>query len=133
MAYTEGFLLKVGNDIIPLKYMKFDSFKCTLNSLDLDSYRNANGELVRNAIAKKIKVDFQTPHLYMSEKNALMALINNNYTNVLERKAYIKAYCDELDEYVEGYAYLVDPDFEKQQNSSNGFIYKPTRICFVQY
>ena len=125
--------VKLGNDILPREFIKHDSLQVTLNTLDVDSYRNANGTLVKNTVANKVKVEFETPYLYMSKKNELMNLISSHYINALDRRFYVTVYVDELDDYKTVLCYLVDPVFKKQQNSPSGIIYQPTRIAFVEF
>lgn len=125
--------VKLGNDILPREFIKHDSLQVTLNTLDVDSYRNANGTLVKNTVANKVKVEFETPYLYMSKKNELMNLISSHYINSLDRRFYVTVYVDELDDYKTVLCYLVDPVFKKQQNSPLGIIYQPTRIAFVEF
>lgn len=134
MGYTDGTLIKVGNEIIPFRFMKYDSIQCTYETLDLDSYRNGDGDLIRNALAnRKIKVEFETPYMYKADKDALMALISRNYVSAQEQSVMLTAYIDEIDDYVTQKAYLVNTTFKKAQNSPNGMIYAPTRICFIGY
>ena len=125
--------VKLGNDILPREFIKHDSLQVTLNTLDVDSYRNANGTLVKNTVANKVKVEFETPYLYMNKKNELMNLISSHYINALDRSFYVTVYVDELDDYKTVLCYLVDPVFKKQQNSPSGIIYQPTRIAFVEF
>ena len=129
----EDYDVKLGNDILPREFIKHDSLQVTLNTLDVDSYRNANGTLVKNTVANKVKVEFETPYLYMNKKNELMNLISSNYVNALDRSFYVTVYVDELDDYKTVLCYLVDPVFKKQQNSPSGIIYQPTRIAFVEF
>ena len=132
MARSDYFI-KLGEDTLPYKFMKYDSYKNTLNTGDVYSYRNANYILVKNTVATKVKVEFETPYLYENQKNELMAFIRSHYINALERSLMVTAYVDELDSYQTFKAYLVDPEFKIQQNSELGYIYQPIRICFVEF
>lgn len=132
MAF-QGYYIKLGNDTLSYEFMKHDSYQGTLNTLDVDSYRNANGDLVKNTVTQKLKVEFETPYLYMPKKTELMSFIRSHYINALDRSLYITAYVDELDDYRTCKVYLVDPPFKIQQNSKSGIIYQPTRIAFVEF
>ena len=134
-----GYLIKIGstptpNVEIPFKFMKYDSFQTTYETLDLDSYRDANGVLHRNALAHRCaKVEFETPIMYKHQMDELMALIRSNYENAQEQSLYVKVYLQEIDDYVTQKCYLVNTTFKFEQNSPVGFIYQPTRICFIAY
>jgi len=129
----EGYYLKLGNDIIPAEFIKHDSYQGILNTVDVDSYRNANADLVKNTVNTKVKAEFETPYLYMAKKNELMTLIRSHYINPLDRSLMLTTYVDELDDYRTCKVYLVDPQFKVQQNSPYGVIYQPTRIAFVEF
>lgn len=133
MAF-QGYHIKVGNDVIPEKYIKFDSLQTTYETLDLDSYRDANGTLHRNALSgRKIKVEFNTPYMYHKDMQALMGIIRNNYLSAREQSVMCSVYVDEIDDYVSQKCYLVNTTFKKAQNSPLGYIYEPTRIAFIGY
>lgn len=128
------FLIKVGDYKIPYKYIKYDTWQSTLETLDLDSYRDGNADLHRNALAnRKIKVEFETPHLYENNLNELMSNIHANFLTEVEQDANITAYIDELGDYVTQRCYLVNVTPKVAQNSPNGVIYQPTRIAFIGY
>ena len=61
MAYS-GFLIKVDDYIIPFRYIEAKKYKCGIKGQDLDSYRDANGILHREALVNvAIKVEWETP------------------------------------------------------------------------
>lgn len=133
MAF-QGYHIKVGNDIIPEKYIKYDSLQTTYETLDLDSFRNANGVLIRNALSgRKIKVEFNTPYLFHRDMQDLMRIIRSNYISEREQSLMCSVYVDEIDDYVLQKCYLVNTTFKKAQNSPMGYIYEPTRIAFIGY
>ncbi len=60
MAYS-GWLLKIGNYIVPMSFMKAETYSPYVNMQDLDDYTDANGYLHRNAVElKALKVEFET-------------------------------------------------------------------------
>ena len=129
----QNYYLKLGNDTLSYEFITNNSYQGVLNTLDVDSYRNANGDLVKNTVTTKLKVEFETPYLYMNKKSELMSFIRSHFINSLDRSLYITAYVDELDDYRTCKVYLVDPVFKIQQNSPQGIIYQPTRIAFVEF
>ena len=50
MAYS-GFLIKVGNYTVPFRYIEAKKYKCGIKGQDLNSYRDANGVLHREALS----------------------------------------------------------------------------------
>lgn len=133
MAF-QGYHIRVGNTVIPEKYIKYDSLQTTYETLDLDSYRDANGNLHRNALShRSVKVEFETPYLYHRDMQNLMSIIRNNYVSAKEQSVNLSVYIDELDDYVEQKCYLVNTTWKKAQNSPLGYIYQPTRIAFIGY
>lgn len=133
MAFS-SYLVKIGNYTIPNKYIKYDSWNSTYETLDWDSYRDMAGTLHRNALSsRKIKVEFNTPYIRKADWDALMTGIRGQFTNATEQCGNVTAYIDEIGDYVTQKAYLVNVNPKIAQNSPEGIIYQPTRICFIGY
>jgi hypothetical protein len=133
MAYS-NFLIEVGTYVIPNKFIKADSWQSTYETVDFDSYRDANAYLHRNALAdRKIKVEFETPYMYKKDFDTLMLNIRNQYVSAVEQSANITAYVDEIGDYVTQKCYLVNVNPKVAQNSPLGIIYQPTRIAWIGY
>ena len=133
MAYS-NFLIEVGTYVIPNKFIKADSWQSTYETVDFDSYRDANAYLHRNALAdRKIKVEFETPYMYKKDFDTLMFNIRNQYVSAVEQSANITAYVDEIGDYVTQKCYLVNVNPKVAQNSPLGIIYQPTRIAWIGY
>lgn len=133
MAFN-NFLIEVGTYIIPNNFIKADSWQSTYETVDFDSFRDANAYLHRNALAdRKIKVEFETPYMYKKDFDTLMANIKAQYVSSVEQSAYITAYIDEIADYVTQKCYLVNVTPKVAQNSPLGIIYQPTRICWIGY
>ena len=133
MAFN-GNLIMVGSYVIPNKYIKYDSWKSTWETLDFDSYRDFNGDLHRNALAnRKIKVEFQTPYMYKSDFDTLMAGIRSQFISDVEQSLNVSADIDEKADYITQKCYMVNTTPEIAQNSPLGIIYKPCRIAFIAY
>lgn len=130
----QGYFIKLNNTVIPASYMRIDSYQCTYETLDFDSFRDANGMLHRTALPdRKVKVEFETPYLYANQMESLMSIIRSNFTDVTEQAVQLTAYLPETDDYVTQKAYLVNTTFKISQNSRWGYVYSPTRICFIAY
>ena len=132
MAY-QGYLLKIGNTVVPEKFIKIESYDASYPALDLDAFRDANSDLHRNVVGRKLKVEFNTPYMYQSDLTELMTLITSNFLTSLEQDLNITCYYKLTDSYITQRCYLVDPNFKISQNSPLGYIYSPTRICFIGY
>lgn len=135
MAYS-NYLIKIGTYTIPEKYIAFDTYNVLLSTNDLDSYRDANGILHRNALTHKVaKAEFNTPYINSAEFNTLMSNIRAQYSNATEKKiatAYI--YIPETDSYVQTSVYVPDITVKIYKKNSDGtFLYEPVRFAFIGY
>ena len=70
MSNFKGYLIKVGDNVFPNRFIKFDTYKSNPNQLtDEDSYTDGNGELQRNILPHtRSKVVFSTPILHLEDK-----------------------------------------------------------------
>lgn len=134
MAY-QGYLIKVGNYIIPFKYINTDTYSAYRSIQDLDSYRDANGVLHRTALAHiPNKVEFETPPMLTNtEFSELMKNIQTNYTNAGERKASVTLYVSEADIYVTQDMYMPDITPKIYGVFGNEIRYSAIRLAFIGY
>lgn len=130
-----GYFLKVGDYTIPFKYMKAQSYSGTLYGQDLDSYRDADGELHREALEKVApKAEFETPPMMTDEDvNVFLSNIRRNYIDAREKKASVTMWIQELNKYVTHDMYIPDITFTPYYADKNKIIYNPTRIAFISY
>ena len=135
MAFN-GTLVKVGNYTIDAgKYIKANSYKVTRSVSDLDAYRDANGELHRNALDHIVyKVDFETPAMLDNlSLSALFKAIQANYINPKERKVSLTLYVPELDDYITQDAYMPDPEVSIYAIMDGKIKYNAVRLAFIGY
>ena len=136
MAF-QGYLVKVGNYVIPYKYIKFNSYSVFMSITDLDSYRDANGILHRTALDHKPnKAEFETPAMLTNDEFAdLMANIRANYTLASERRAVVELYIPELDDYVSQDMYMPDikPSIYRYNKDIGKLQYNSIRLAFIGY
>lgn len=134
MAYS-GYLIKVGNYTIPLSLIRAETYVVLKSGQDLDSYRDSNGLLHRQALDHWIaKAEFETkPLMTNKEMSAFLNNISNNYTNVKEKKANVNLYIPELDDYVNQEMYVPDISFTIYTANSELVKYNSTRIAFIGY
>lgn len=136
MAYdwTKG-LIKVGNYVIPLSLIQADSYKVVKTVVDLDSWRDENGVLHRNALSHApIKIEFNTiPMLTNVKMSELMANLQNNMTNKGERRASVTYYIPETDSYQTADMYMPDINFQIYGIFNNVVKYDAVRLAFIGY
>ena len=134
MAYL-GYLIKVGDYKIPHSYIGAESYSAVKNTQDIDSYRDANGELHRDALEHTpYKVEFETRNMLTNtEFSTLMRNIKSNFINTLEKKANVTLYLPEEDDYVTQDIYM--PDIQVPMYFADDKIvkYKPIRLAFIGY
>lgn len=134
MAYN-GYLIQVGSYKIPHSWMKAETYVVTKNGQDLDSYRDANGVLHRDALEHWVaKAEFETPALKNNkEVAAFMSNIAANYTNAVEKKANVTLYIPELDNYVTQEMYVPDIPFTLYSANETEVKYNQSRVAFIGY
>lgn len=135
MAY-KGYLIKVGNyEIDDGKYIKPKSYSPYINTQDLDSYVDANGNLHRNVLDHyRCKVEWETPPMLTNTQFAeLMKNIRANFTVPKERKAKVTLYIPELDDYVTQDMYMPDPKPQMYGTYGGVIHYESIRLAFIGY
>ena len=135
MAYA-GYLVKVGTYTIPLSFIKAESYKVTHLIQDLDSYRDADGILHRNALSHvPDKCEFEcVPMLTNTEISAVVNAIRGQFTNAAERKASVTIYIPETDSYVTNEdMYMPDPEYSIYYADSSIIQYNSVRFAFIGY
>lgn len=134
MAY-QGYLIKVGDYTIPYKYIKFNTFQSFMSVTDLDSYRDANGVLHRNALSHRpCKCEFETPAMMTTDEFAiLMSNIRSQYTIPAERKATCTVFIAEIDDYVTQDMYMPDPQPTFYSANTGKLQMNSCRLAFIGY
>ena len=133
MAYS-GYLVKVGNYKIPLKYFKAETLKSVIHVQDLDPYTNANGVTFRNALKnKKPTIEWTVPSLSADELSDLMENINANYISELERSSNVTAFFPEIGSYKTYKCYITDPEITIDRIVDGEPMYKEFSIKFIAY
>ena len=131
-----NYLIMVGSYKIPLEYMRQETYQITYSTLDLDSYRDANGVLHRNALSHKVsKIEFNVPMMSMSKLQTLIKNITDNYVNATEKKVLVTYYNIETDSYLSQNMYVPDIPFTiRNADLANGIVnMNETRIAFIGY
>ena len=140
MAYS-GYLIKVGNYIIPNKIIQADSYKAVRTVIDLDSYRDADGLLHRQALDHvPHKVEFNIkPMRTHFEISEILGNIQDNMTEYKERKVSATFYVPEEDKYITQDMYMPDINFQIygikkfDENDKGTIYYDAIRLAFIGY
>mgnify|MGYP004662135497 FL=1 len=134
MAYS-GFLIKVDDYIIPFRYIEAKKYKCGIKGQDLDSYRDANGILHREALVNvAIKVEWETPgDIEESTLRPLMDGIRSKYSNKVEKKALVTAFMPEIGGYVSMDCYMPDVEYTIDYADEKTVKYSSFRLAFIGY
>ena len=137
MAYL-GYLLKVGTyEITGEKFINYESYDVTREIQDLDAHRDATGKLHRNVLPNiPIKINFETrPGLNNDEVAEFLGNISSNYTNALERKAVVRAFVPELNDYIEQDMYMAGPTLKIKRidANTNQVFYNSFKVTFIGY
>lgn len=134
MAYA-GYLIQVGNYKIPRSWIRAETYVVTKNGQDLDSYRDADGKLHRNALEHWVaKAEFETPPMKTNKEVAtFMNNISSNYTDEVEKKANVTMYIPEIDGYVTQEMYVPDIPFTLYSANKTEIKYNQFRVAFIGY
>lgn len=116
--------------------IKADSYQITPNARqDLDSYRDTEGVLHRNALAHTATIiEFDTVPMWDTEFNAMMSSLTTAYSSAVERKVTITYYDEENRISTSGTFYL-DSNWQvkiKQQWGTK-VLYDSCHFKFVEY
>ena len=129
-----GFLIKAGTYEIPLSFMRYETYQIGYHGQDLDSYRDANGVLHRNALSHRIgKIEFNTPLMTMAEFQEVWSKVKAKYINATEKSISLTFYVPELDDYVTQTMYVPDIEFTIRNIDGNTVNIGETRIAFIAY
>ena len=136
MAYA-GYLIRIhgGNSDydIPLTYMNEKSYKGTLSTMDLDSLRDGNGVLHRNAVLKVPHCSFNTRSLTDLDIDELWGNISSRYTNAMEKKVLATVYISETATYMTGSFYIPDTEMTINHIAQGRIHYEPATFEFIGY
>lgn len=136
MAF-EGYLIKIGaNDKFFNSFIEAESFKVSKKVIDVDSYRDANGVLHRNALEHaSYTIEFNTRPLTNEKFEDFYSKIRScfNEDAPRERKVTVKFWVQEDNDYVTADCYMPDIDFPINHIENNVILYDEITIKFIGY
>lgn len=121
---------------LPIKYIRYDTYKCERNTMDLDPTRSLDGVLHRNPLSHTAyKVEFETVSMDSTQLQAFLSIIRAKYRNKLAKDVMMEYYEPESDSYKTGHFYVPDISFQiRNVDSANNKInYSQIRIAFIEY
>lgn len=128
-------LFKFGNLVFD-KYIKYDGYDQTPNARqDLDSYRDADGVLQRNALKHTATgIEFDTHAMWSEEFDPMVDAMVASYINFNERDAMCSYYDFETHTQKTGHFYL-DSNWKTNVIWRRGdrLLYGETHFAFVEY
>lgn len=130
-----GYLIKIGsNDSFFNKFIVAQSYKVAKKIQDLDSYRDANGLLHRNALDHlSYTIEFEVKPLNNTRMQEFLGAIRSNFVEPKERKVQMSFYLPETDTYESSYFYMPDPELTIDHIENNVISYTKTTIKFIGY
>lgn len=121
---------------IPLGKIRYETYQITpQQTIDLDSYRSENGNLLRNPVATKCKIEFNTPLMTDSEWADVWKIIKAGFNNSTERKLKLRYYDTLSATYKTGYFYVPDVQttIRNIEEGAGVINYNEIRIAFIEY
>lgn len=130
-----GYLIKVGGAILPMQYIEAQKYNITPNARqDLESFRNALGELERNVVDHMIsKIEIGTLQLTNTDLGNLWGVIRSNWMNEKERKVNLEYYNPEKDGYDSGIFYIPDIQYPINRIENGVIYYDSFTLKFIEY
>ena len=135
MAAFQGWLLKLGGQPFPVKYIKLETYKATPNQrAEIDAYRDGDNLLHRETSPNvKTKVEFETWPLPLSAMEEVRSLLNGAMTSSIERKMEVQYWNDEELSYDSMTCYVPDIEYTITKVTKNNIKYAPVRFAFIEY
>ena len=135
MGYN-GYLIKIGTFTFPLKYIEYGTYKVKVNGQDIDSFRNANGILTRNALEHMpLSISFDILDGLDNEtfEKDIMKPMRDRYENSNEKDVTMEVFVPEINGYITQKVYKVDTEFTIDDIEENLVYYDTVSFEFVRY
>lgn len=135
MAVFQGWLLKLGGQPFPNKYIKLETYKATPNQrTEIDAYRDGNNLLHRETSPNvKSKIEFETTALPLAAVEEIRSLLNGATTSSIERKMEVQYWNDEELAYDSMTCYAPDLEYTITKITDDNIFYAPIRFAFIEY
>lgn len=128
-----GWLLKFNGVEFPNRLIAHESLKITPDQImDLDPYRDANGQLHRNILPHTATtIEFSTPYLSLKD----IEILNTFLTKENRVKCNIEYWNPNTSLYASGTFYIADVPYEisRVNEKTSDIIYKPVKVTIIEY
>jgi hypothetical protein len=135
MAFS-GYLIKIGSnpDMFFEHFIIAQSYKVSKKIIDLNSFRDGNGELKRNALDHvSYTINFDIKPLNNTRMQEFLNAIRSNFSVAKERKVAVTFYNPESDSYITADFYMPDPEFNIEKIEAGQVYFRQTTIKFIGY
>lgn len=142
MGYN-GYLIKLGNTILPNKYIKIKSYTVIpKQTMEWSAERTMSGLLVRSTVSHKpTKITFSTPRMVNKPMDSVQDIptfwsyFKSAFTNEKERKLKVTYYEPQSDSYISGDFYVPDISYPIDfiNASANLIYYGESKISLIEY
>lgn len=122
---------------LPVKgYIRYSTYKCERNTMDLDPTRDLTAVLHRNPLGHTAyKVEFELTMMTNIQFESFMSIIRSHYRSSLAKDVYMEYYEPESNSYRTGHFYVPDISTPIRNIDFNNNIinYNQIRIAFIEY
>lgn len=135
MGTFRGYFITSANGVFPEKYINWDSYKSTPNSVsELNSYVNSNNELIRK-VAKntRSKIEFSTRAINDVELEEIWTWLRSNMTVAAEKKLSVILWNEQDHTYKSYLVYVPDITYTAKRHDENHIYYDSVRFAFITY
>lgn len=141
MAFT-GSLVKLiavngtKTDIPVKQYIRYSTYKCERNTMDLDPTRDLSAVLHRNPLSHTAyKIEFELTMMDNNRFETFMNLIRSHYRNSVAKDVYLEYYEPESNSYKTGHFYVPDisTPIRNIDFDNNIINYNQIRVAFIEY
>lgn len=142
MGYS-GYLIKLGNTILPNNYIKIKSYTVIpQQTMEWSAERTMSGLLVRSTVSHKpTKITFSTPRMVnrtmtsVRDVPTFWGYFTNAFTDEKERKLKVTYYEPQSDSYKTGDFYVPDISYpiEFIDQKTNLIHYGESNISLIEY
>ena len=141
MAGYAGYLIKVlkkteqGTDYtFPMEYIVEKSYKPVYSVMDSEAKRNAVGDLIRKTLPKKrAHCAITIRSLNNTQFAGIFTNLSSRYIINKERKIKLSMFIPEINDYVEDYFYIPDPQPTISHIDGSVIHYEPYELEFIGY
>lgn len=129
-----GYLIKIGNNPLPMKFISYESYKVTpAQRLETEAKRSTDGILHRSTVSHMpVKIEFETPIMTNQDIDVLTGIFSSAFSNI-ERKLNIEYYDPSSNTYKTAECYMPDSTYPILWVQDTTIYYDKIRFAFIEY